>query len=46
MVFCEQAAISNPQGMLVILATVALAAYGRWIAHRENAPGEFVELWS
>lgn len=31
---------------LVIVATVALVAYGRRIARWESAPGELVELWN
>jgi predicted MFS family arabinose efflux permease len=31
--------------LLVIVATVALVGYGRWIARQESAPGELVELW-
>ncbi len=40
------AALFPIASFLVILATIALVGYGRWIAQRENAPGQLVELWN
>ena len=40
------AALFPIASFVVILATIGLVGYGRWIARRKNAPGELVELWT